>query len=740
MKNEAYKKVNGRYSSYIQFNKDKVNNKSRRLTDYPKRKKSRSLNLIKNNKGVNFFKEKRKRFESFSLGNNINTHFQNTYNFENKITDISNSSTFNSSGIAKLKNNDNYNFKYSNNLLGILRRKSIKQNTTNYEKFKYENKCNTINNQDIKSERLNFPKLNSNSYLSYIPNLTERTTIQNYKNFYHSRNINNNSPVKILSIDENYNTLTKTDDSIKTKSNLSLQKIALKPRIQSMAQIESNCKRNKTFKTNILNIKNLSAESKEHIFNIKYDSYRKTVSFKKDSSNLNENSSSNSNSDFKHNCYIPNLKKKKRKEKSKKMISNKITKYLSQLSKISEIDNNNNNNSNSNLYTKNNFSYKKSITININKNIINEEEKPERAKIRQKSFEYSTKKIMNSLYEKDYFSKNKNTIQITSESEDSGAYHDSEEEFVLKHEEKKHNHEFMLKYLVPQQLNKKHLYKKQNKLYYFEEELKDDFRLINGNCFVYKNNLMEYFLKENKDKFNNKLKEIYKQIENKLTFEIPNSIYINQIKKDKKIENKTSYFEKYLLYILKKEIYSNHFFNYSFSNAFLLNKYLSFEIDRIIFKEKYLENHKPKYIGKFLTNFANNTPKLYRTSILEVERRSISILDSLIPNLNELPSTDFYFLLHFYQFDNEYNIIPGFFSVKIENVKLRFDFNGFPIKNKKNKYIKNKKIVILNDFNESNQKEKRNKNEKFFLKNALLKNNFYNRNHRIQHRRSTIVK
>ena len=696
--------------------------------------------LLKNSKEGNYFREKRKRFESFNLGNSNkrNTQFHNIYNFENKITDISNSSTFNSSGIGKLKNNDNNNLKYSNRLLGILKRKSTKQNTTNFERFKFENKFNSINNQDIHTERLNFPKLNSNKHLSYIPNLTERTTIQNYTSFFHSRNINNNSPVKILSIDENYNTLTKTDDSIKTKSNLSLQQIALKPRRQSMEQIESNILKNKTFKPNIHNIKNLSAESKEKNFNIKYDSYRKTVSFKNDSSNISENSSSNSNSEFKYNGYIPNFKRKKGKNKSKKKISNKITKYLGQLSKISETDNNTNNNSN--IFPLNKFSYKKSITINIKKDIIKDVDKPDRSKLRQKSFEFSSKKVINSICEKDYFSKNKKSIQKTSESEDSGAYHDSEEEFVLKHEEKKHNHEFMLKYLVPQQLNKKHLYKKQNKLYYFEEELKDDFRLINGNCFVYKNNLIDNFLKENGEKLNNKLKEIYKQIENKLTFEIPNSVYINEIKKDKKFENKKLYFEKKRFNTLKKEIVLNHFFNYSFSNDYLLNKYLSLEIDRIIFKEKYLENETPKYIGRLLYNFSKQLPILNRASIVRIERRSISVLNSLIPDINELPSSDFYFLLHFYQFDNEYNIIPGFFSVKIENVKLRVDINDFPIKNKKNKFQKSKKVIILNDFNELNQKEKKNKNDKFLLKNALLKNSFYNRNIRFQHRRSTILK
>ena len=711
------------------------NNKTRGVPDYPKRKKSRSLILLKNNKEGNYFKERRKRFESFTLGNSnkINNQLHNIYNFDNKITDISNSSTFNSSGITKLKNNDNYNGNNNNRLLGILRRKSIKQNTTNFETFKY----NTINNKDIKSERLNFPKLNSNSYLAYIPNLTDRTTIQNYKNFYHSRNINNDSPVKILSIDENYNSLTKTDDSKKTKSNLSLQKIALKPRRQSMELIESNIHRNKTFKTNIFETKNLSAESKEQNFNRKYDSYRKTVSFKKDSLNISENSSSNSNSDFKYNCYIPNFKRKKGKDKSKKMINKKKTKYFSQLSKISEIDNNTNN---SHLFSLKQFSYKKSITINIKKDIEKEEVKPERFKSRQKSFEFSSKKVINSLCQKEYFTKNKNSIQITSESEDSGAYHDSEEDFVLKPVEKKSNHEFKLKYLIPEQLSKRSLYKKKNKLFTFEEELRDDFRIINGNCFVYKNNLIEIFISENREKLNNRLRDIYKHIDNKLTFVIPNSEYIKEIKKDKKFINKKIYIEKKLFHPLKKVIESNHFFNNSFSNQFLLNKYLSLEIDRLIFKEKYLENQKQKSIRNILNNFSKEVPILHRASVLRTERRTLSVLNSLIPELNELPSSDFYFLLHFYQFDNEYNIIPGFFSVKIENIKLRVDINDYPFKSKKSKFQKNKKVIIINDFNEINQKEKRNKNDKYLLKNALLKNNFYNRNHRIQHRRSTIVK
>ena len=715
------------------------NKKTRGVPDYPKRKKSRSLILLKNNKEGNYFKERRKRYDSFTLGNSNKTNNQlhNIYNFDNKITDISNSSTFNSSGITKLKNNDNYNGNNNNRLLGILRRKSIKQNTTNFETFKY----NTINNKDIKSERLNFPKLNSNSHLAYIPNLTERTTIQNYKNFYHSRNINNDSPVKILSVDENYenfNTLTKTEDSKKTKSNLSLHKIALKPRRQSMELIESSIHKTKTFKTHIYEAKNLSAESKEQNFNKKYDSYRKTVSFKNDSVNMSEHSSSNSNSEFKYNCYIPNFKRTKGKDKSKKMINKKKTKYFSQLSKISEIDNNTNN---SHLFSLKQFSYKKSITINIKKDIEKEEVKPERFKSRQKSFEFSSKKVINSFCQNDYFTKNKNSIQITSESEDSGAYHDSEDDFVLKRVQKKNTHEFMLKYLIPDQLSKRSFYKKQNKLFSFEEELKDDFRIINGNCFVYKNNLLEMFISENRENLNNRLRDIYKHIDSKLTFVIPNSDYINEIKKDKKFINKKIYFEKNLFRSLKKLIESNHFFNYSFSNQFLLNKYLSLEIDRLIFKEKYLENQKQKNIGNLLNNFSTELPILHRASVLRTERRTLSVLNSLIPDLDELPSSDFYFLLHFYQFDNEYNIIPGFFSVKIENIKLRVDINDYPFKSKKSKFQKNKKVIIINDFNEINQKEKRNKNDKYLLKNALLKNSFYKRNFSIQHRRrSTIAK
>ena len=51
----------------------------------------------------------------------------------------------------------------------------------------------------------------------------------------------------------------------------------------------------------------------------------------------------------------------------------------------------------------------------------------------------------------------KNNIQKTSESEDSGDYHDSEEDYFKKdpNEEKKTKHEFILKYIIPQQINKK---------------------------------------------------------------------------------------------------------------------------------------------------------------------------------------------------------------------------------------------------------------------------------------------
>ncbi len=180
-----------------------------------------------------------------------------------------------------------------------------------------------------------------------------------------------------------------------------------------------------------------------------------------------------------------------------------------------------------------------------------------------------------------------------------------------------------------------------------------------------------------------------------------------KIKENKKLKKSILHFQKHTHSILKKQtINLNQLFNYSFSNSYLLYNYLSLDISRLIFKEKYLFNLRENYYGSIFKNFSIKNTFLKRASNIE-ERGSIISLITSINKKTTLSKKDSTFLIHFYQFDYEYNIIPGFFSVKIENVKLRVDINDFPIKNKKNKFQKNKKVIILNDFNELNQKEKK---------------------------------
>ena len=88
------------------------------------------------------------------MNNFHNNIAYNTYSYEN---DISNSSTFNSSGMTKLIDNhysrhleinDTNNLQYSNKLLGIVNRKEIKQRTSlNLENEKFKEHYNRLNTQ-----------------------------------------------------------------------------------------------------------------------------------------------------------------------------------------------------------------------------------------------------------------------------------------------------------------------------------------------------------------------------------------------------------------------------------------------------------------------------------------------------------------------------------------------------------------------------------------------------------------
>ena len=697
------------------------------------------------------------KYESFNVNNQLYPY----YSFDN---DISNSSTFNSSGMTKLidnnihyskyldiNNNNIHNLKYSNKILGNIKRKDIKTHTSsNFELQNLNEENNNFHNQELNTERLNFPKLNSNTNQTFIPFRTERTPIQNYNRFYHSRNLTNtNNPIKILSIDENLNTLTKTDDSIKNKSNISPTRHH--SRIKSMRELNSNIRNNKFSRSHSLNIdyKNLLNNLNEKKLNY---SKRRTVTFINRNKNELKNElhnvidKSNSNPDIKYNGYIPNFKRIKRKSKSKQFIKKRVSKFLRQLSKISESDN-------SKVFMNpDKLAYKKSISINQRKSIINEKEEIEESKIkniRKTSFEYSPKNVIKSFCENDFFHI-KTNFKNTSESEDSGDCHDSDR-FIINSEPNEEDNlskkVFFLKYRKSSQ-NLLSLNKKKNRLFKLQEQIKEEFFVINANYSQYKIRIIDNFINEFKNKIKENEKELYKNIEDRINKNRTNIEYLNNIKINKKIKKSILHFQKHTHSILKKEIInSNQLFNYSFSNSYLLYNYLSLDISRLIFKEKYLFNLRENYYGSIFKNFSIKNTFLKRASNIE-ERGSIISLITSINKKTTLSKKDSTFLIHFYQFDYEYNIIPGFFSVKLENVKLRINMNEFNkdpyeynIKQKKKgNEILNKRSIkeIFFDENILNNEKKNHKAERFLLRNALLKNYFYHRGKRYQTRRSTL--
>ncbi len=743
-------KTHGKYSSYIQFNKNKINPNNNKNDENTFRKRGKSQTLIlpyqyynQNNKDTKLIK-----YESFNLNNQF-------YPYDN---DISNSSTFNSSGMTKLidnnihyskfldiNNNTIHNLKYSNKILGNIKRKEIKTRTSNLELQNFNEEYNNFHNQELNTERLNFPKLNPNINQTFIPFRTERTPIQNYNRFYHSRNLTNtNNPIKIISIDENFNTLTKTDDSIKNKSNLSTSRHH--SRIKSMRDLNSNL--NKYFRSNSLKIdyKNELIKTNEKRLNY---AKRRTVTFvnhKSKNEILNEIDKSNSNPDIKYNGYIPNFKRIKRKSKSKQFIKKKVTKFITQLSKISESDN-------SKVFMNPiKLSLKKSISINQRKSIIHEKEEIEKSKlkhIRKTSFEYTTKNVIKSFYENDFFHK-RNNLKNTSESEDSGDCHDSDR-FIINSEPNEEDNlskkVFFLKYIQSSH-NLISLNKKKNKLFKFEEQIKEDFYVINGNYSQYKIRIIDNFINEFKNKIKENEKELHKNLEDRINKNKSNTEYLYKIKENKKLKKSILHFQKHTHSILKKQtINLNQLFNYSFSNSYLLYNYLSLDISRIIFKEKYLYDLRENYSGSIFKNFSIKNGVLKRASMIE-ERGSIISLISNMNKIKYLTKKDSSFLLHFYQFDYEYNIIPGFFSVKLEKIKLKIDMNEFKKdpyecntkQKKKGNEILNKRSIkeIFFDENPLNNEKRSLKTERLLLKNALLKNYFYNRVKRKKTHHSTL--
>ena len=110
-----------------------------------------------------------------------------------------------------------------------------------------------------------------------------------------------------------------------------------------------------------------------------------------------------------------------------------------------------------------------------------------------------------------------------------------------------------------------------------------------------------------------------------------------------------------------------------------------------------------------------------------------------LPEIYEIPYINLIFIIHFYQTDYEYNIVPSVYSVKIEKISLKIN-NIEP-----NLLFKQKKSKKINLFKKNSTKSialdtiPNYKNEKFLLRNALSKISFYDRKYR-RTRRSTLAK
>ena len=159
----------------------------------------------------------------------------------------------------------------------------------------------------------------------------------------------------------------------------------------------------------------------------------------------------------------------------------------------------------------------------------------------------------------------------------------------------------------------------------------------------------------------------------------------------------------------------------------------------IFFKEHYLKNLNGNNFGNLFDNFSQKTLNLRRSSVLKNKGSSIILVfkKHSIPEINELPRENAIFIIHFYQIDYEYNIIPSIFAVKIEKVKLKIDNDSY------NKQKKNKKLNIFKKISTNSLIQDtilNYKNEKFLLRNALSKNSFYTRKIKRGCRRSTLSK
>ncbi len=588
------------------------------------------------------------------------------------------------------------------------------QNTLNHFFLRKKNNHNENNNIQIHKNHLKLK--------TYFANDRQNS------NYFSSRNINH-GPVKVLSLNEdNFKNLVNSS-SLNSNSSL-INQNSLSNRVNSKEQLS------KFF---------IKPNQKIHIYTSpdrhKLNNMENPIELSPNKIYLTKYLTRNRSNDF-TNIYPLELKsiykrdsvlKKKRKNFS---LNFRGVKQLSKISENVTINNFTNNNSNNNK--------KKDDNLNENKtnkswNTINKDGKFKRSNLRFNSCKYIRK---NSLFlqlnnEDNNIKRNnlrRNTINFSSkkifpkEEKKITKINDSisEDEYCILNKINDNNDYILNNIIVEKNNIHPFILKPEEKLIFFEEQINNKINLYENletkkNAMIEKLliNISEFFFTKEKD-FNMKTNKYF--IKKK-----------SSLKKEKNILFKKNIFKntnRFSYKIHKKKNIRNHYLNIdkNFPGEYLFTKYFDINIIKKIKENYFSEDFKENENETLIKNFSRKS-ELKRLNNINTTRKSI--LSSIIPNLQFLPKEDFYYVIQLNQFDYEYFIIPHTSSVKITEVKFRFNEILQNIKNSNSIIPRNKingrRRSLPNNLLLPNRKEDLKNLDKNFLKKALKKSNYFKR-------------
>ena len=719
-KNKFHKKINSQNIPLIQS-----------LNDFNKKEKNNQIennNQIEDNNLIKNFLTKTLEYENLQKKKQVDTSSHRSHSLilnnyklkKNHVicgninqfntienSDLSNSSTYNSSVRTHLFSEQNLRKFLMKNEINLIKRK-INQNIKHSILLEPSN----ISNSEMKKNNfipvINLTNENNETYSYFSNSINQKKRLKKMKSIQYYNNNNHSNPIKILSYDFNnnsstlYSEISKIQNLKSINENLTENSIKERPNSSRIHELINfnNFKENK--------FKSINNDNKLLLYNVNSSSNIKLTKIAKRKID-NEYKENNQNNNFHSNKKTNSL--------------NEIRKILSlnELNELSPLKIINDSNTTT-IKTKKTKQRIKSGFIQSEKR--NNKNKNKKTFYKTVSFNPNEKnhKFINYSSNK---SENESNFGENREEKIKNSFHYTSIFSYLSVELNKKNNPTNIHAIINKNNNK------------YEKEISNELDDIEKKKNLLKKNILA--------SFNNKIIDIAKKYENyviklgkKFKKKNKSSLQlIQELIKDKKMfRHAKGYLKLYLKRMLRIK---NRYLpvNKYYINSYLNDSYFQINIYEELFYKKYL-NEKNRYnYENFLDNF--KIELLGQTNLLR--RRNILINYSvtslkmdehqLFITYNKLPLKNIIFIGEFYFTDYEYNIRFKPKKILTYDSKLRmndyFIRNNIKMKKKYTHFVKLTKNLKCKEYKDEEKEKEKEKEKKdlLLLNNALSKTNFY---------------